>query len=651
MIKTMQKLGLLLSLCLTLLISNTGWTLEGIVPAPTSDTPSASGGIKPSGFSNLFGNGEQASGVVDFLPVEQAFIPTVGLMDDHTLLVQWYIEKGYYLYRNKLTFQAPPQSTLLLDKPKFPIGKIKNDEFFGKMEIYNHSIEVQIPVLNMPASGIFDLQLNYQGCAEAGICYPPETKTLSINVADAYLKHSSQYQDTAKILEANAAPASALAPEKLSEQDRVTQLLQESNLLWIVLSMFALGILLAFTACMYPMIPILSSIIAGEGTKITTLRAFTLSVVYVESVAVVFAGLGILSATLGAGVQAWFQHPAVIAGFAAIFVALALSMFGFFHIQMPSALQSKLNDLSNNQRGGSLIGVALMGMLSALIVGPCAGPVLVGALAYISQTGNEFLGAIALFSLANGMGLPLVIIGTTEGTLLPKAGAWMDSVKHVFGVIMLAVANLMLERILPGAVSLLLWALLLIITAIYMGALEKLPDVSTGWRKLQKGLAISMLIYGSAAMIGSASGGHDILNPLKSLSTPASVATGSGEHLVFKRIKTLDDFDRELAAAKANGQTLMLDFYADWCTYCIKMEDYTFSDAKVKAVLADTILIQADVTHNDQDDKALLNHFNLYAPPAILLFNTKGEELADFRVVGFKDAGDFVTHLNQAWAK
>ena len=646
----MQTLGLIFSLIVSIFFGSLAVAIEPITSPDI--VPSASGGIKPqSAFANLFGNATDSSGLGKFLPVEQAFIPTIGLLDENTLLVQWYIEPGYYLYRDKLRFEAAANSNLLLQKPKFPIGKIKNDEFFGKIEIYNHNIEVQIPLQNIPPSGSFEVTLYYQGCAEAGICYPPESKTLSVAVADPYLKSSSKYQDTAKTLTLKPATSDAFSAEKLSEQDRITQLLQEGNLLWIMVSMFAIGILLAFTACMYPMIPILSSIIAGEGEKITTARAFTLSLVYVESVALVFAGLGILSASLGAGVQAWFQQPAVIAAFAAIFVALALSMFGFFHLQMPSALQSKLTELSNNQRGGSLIGVAIMGVLSALIVGPCAGPVLVGALAYISQTGNEVLGAIALFSLANGMGLPLLIIGTTEGKLLPKAGAWMDSVKHVFGVILLAVAILMLERILPGAVSLLLWALLLIITAIYLGGLEKLPDIASGWRKMQKGLAVSMLIYGSAAMIGAASGGHNILNPLQNLSAPSAVGSAPAEHLALIRIKSLDDFDRELAAANANGQTLMLDFYADWCTYCIKMEDYTFPDPKVKAALTNTRLIQADVTHNDREDKELLNHFNLYAPPAILFFNKNGKELKSFRVVGYKDASDFSAHVNQAWAQ
>jgi thiol:disulfide interchange protein DsbD len=305
-------------------------------------------------------------------------------------------------------------------------------------------------------------------------------------------------------------------------------------------------------------------------------------------------------------------------------------------------------------QGGTLVGVATMGVLSALIVGPCAGPVLIGALIYTSQSGDYLTGALAMFALGNGLGAPLLVIGTSGGKLLPKAGGWMDTVKAVFGVILLGVAILMLERLLPGPVTMALWALWLIIPAIYMGALDSLPPGVSGWRRLWKGLGIAMLVYGIILIIGATTGARDPFNPLRNLGTgvisgSTDSAQHSSQHLRFERIKSVADFEQALADSSARGRPVMLDFYADWCTYCIKMEDYTFSAPAVQSALADTTLLQADVTANDEEDLALLNHFGLFAPPAILFFDDTGNELRASRLVGFKDAEDFLKHLESTF--
>jgi thiol:disulfide interchange protein DsbD len=446
-----------------------------------------------------------------------------------------------------------------------------------------------------------------------------------------------------------AATSAGISPA--TEQDDIVRVLQESDLTWVMLFFFGAGVLLAFTACMYPMIPILSSIIVSHGKNITATKGFLLSFVYVQALALTYAVVGVVSAQAGAGVQAFFQNPWILGVFALIFVGLALSMFGFYNLQLPAFLQTRLSETSNRQKGGSVFGVAVMGMLSALIVGPCAGPVLIGALIYTSQSGDYLTGALAMFALGNGMGAPLLLLGATGGKFLPRAGGWMNTVKCVFGVILLGVAILLLERILPGPVTLMLWALLLIVPAIYMGTLDSLPEGASGWRKLWKGLGAAMLVYGMILILGAATGARDPFNPLRNLTSAITNSTGGSftpSHLAFQRIKSIGDFNAALAASSNQGKPLMLDFYADWCTYCIAMEDYTFSDQRVQAALANTTLIQADVTANDETDLALLNHFNLFAPPAILFFGPDGHERRNYRLIGFKDADEFLRHLEQA---
>ena len=585
----------------------------------------------------------------EFLDPDAAFRVNVSEASPGELLIRWDIAEGYYLYRDKLDIRLLAGDGVTAGPVSLPEGEIKHDEFFGDVQVFHHEVEARLPLQRASGAATeVSVQLGYQGCAEAGICYPPIKKQLTLSLA------AFNPDDAAP----GAAVASSVTPEKLpgsSRQDDIARVLQESSLAWVVLFFFGAGLLLAFTACMYPMIPILSSVIVGHGKSITAGSAFILSLVYVEAVAVTYAVIGLVSAQIGAGVQAFFQNPWILGGFALIFVALAMSMFGFFHLQLPSSLQAKLSETSHRMKGGSLVGVAFMGVLSALIVGPCAGPVLIGALLYTSQSGDYLTGALAMFALGNGMGAPLLVICTSGGKLLPKAGMWMNTVKAVFGVILLGVAILMLERILPGPVTLMLWALLLIIPAIYLRALDALPEGASGWQRFWKGLGVALLVYGVILIFGATTGARDPLNPLRNLNTavtlPGGTAGHTSQHLQFKRIKNVADLEQAVQASSATGKPLMLDFYADWCTYCIKMEDYTFSDPTVQAALAEVTLLQADVTANDTEDVALLNHFNLFAPPAILFFGPDGQELGDARLVGFLDAGEFLEHLQNGFGK
>jgi thiol:disulfide interchange protein DsbD len=582
------------------------------------------------------------SGADEFLDPDEAFQASVTETQPGMLLVRWTIADGYYLYRDKLEVRLVEGPGITLGAVDLPPGETKHDEFFGDVQVFHHEAEARIPVQGGSDSAAeITLQVAYQGCAEAGICYPPIKKLINVALAASGIGEAKADTTTP----ATKRPGVAV---NTTRQDDVVRVLEESSLVWVVLFFFGAGILLAFTACMYPMIPIISSIIVGQGKEITTGKAFILTLVYVEAVALTYAAIGVISAQAGAGVQAFFQNPWILGFFALVFVALALSMFGFFHMQLPASWQSKLHSTSHKMKGGTLLGVVVMGVLSALIVGPCAGPVLIGALIYTSQSNDYLTGALAMFALGNGMGLPLLVICTTEGKLLPKAGGWMDTVKAIFGVILLGVAILMLERILPGPVTLMLWALLLIIPAIYMRALDALPEGVSGWRRLWKGLGVAMIVYGIILIIGAATGARDPFNPLRNLNKTTTTAvdgTHASQHLQFQRIKSLDDFSAALQDSSSRGKPVMLDFYADWCTYCLKMEDYTFSDPAVQQALANVTLLQADVTANDATDLALLNHFGLFAPPAILFFDTNGQERRSHRLVGFMDAGDFLEYL------
>jgi thiol:disulfide interchange protein DsbD len=425
--------------------------------------------------------------------------------------------------------------------------------------------------------------------------------------------------------------------------------LRSGNTLLTLAIFFGAGLLLAFTPCVFPMIPILSGIIVGQGEDITTRKAFYLSLVYVLAMALTYTVVGILVGLSGENIQAWFQNPWIIGSFAIIFVALSFSMFGFYELKMPASIQSKITNMSNSQQGGNIIGVSIMGFLSALIVGPCVTAPLVGALIYIAETGDAVLGGMALFSLSMGMGAPLLVIGASAGKFLPKAGAWMDAVKAVFGVLLLGLAIWLLERVAPAAFTMALWSALIIVSAIYMGAVDSLGDSSNGWKKLWKGLGVLLLIYGIIILLGLASGNRNVFQPLKGLASSSNATSQQAEHLTFTQIKGVDGLNAELAKAKKAGKTVMLDFYADWCVSCKEMEHFTFSDPSVLKALRNVVLLQADVTPNDDKDTELYKHFGIIGPPSIMFFGVDGVERKNYRVIGYMKADEFAQHIKRAF--
>lgn len=581
------------------------------------------------------------AGEDDFLAPEQAFRPEVAL-ENQMVVVRWQIAPGYYLYRDKVGIMATHGAAVQLGALQLPPGEIKEDETFGKVAVFHNELIARVPyTLSRPGITQLDLELKYQGCAERGLCYPPQKQPVSLA-----LTADGANTPTVVLATAPVTPPTVAAAQ--SEEEQISQILQQSNLAYTLLAFFGFGLLLSLTPCVFPMLPILSGIIVGQGAAMTTQRAFVFSLVYVLAMALTYTLAGIAAGLFGANLQAAFQDPRIIIAFSLIFVALSLSMFGFYDLQMPASIQSRLTQFSNAQQGGTLIGVAIMGFLSALIVGPCVAAPLTGALIYIGQTGDALLGGLALFALSMGMGVPLLIVGTSAGRWLPRAGGWMEATKAIFGVMMLGVAIWMLERIIPGEMTLALWAALCIVSAIYLNALDSLSPTASGWQKFWKGLGVILLAYGLMLLIGSALGGKDPMQPLGALAArEGSTAQAATPHLNFIRVRNPAEFEQELAAAQAQGQPVMLDFYADWCISCKEMERYTFAKPEVQQALAGFRLLQADVTANHADDQALLKRFGLFGPPSILFFGRNGQEQRALRVVGFKDAPAFITQIQQ----
>ncbi|MFZ2542339.1 MAG: protein-disulfide reductase DsbD, partial [Gallionella sp.] len=568
-----------------------------------------------------------------FLPPDQAFSLDVLVRDAYTLQANFRITPGYYLYRDKISFEVGDKAVKITGV-NLPKGEIKQDPNFGSTEVFHQSFQAAITLARDPAAGAETINMNasYQGCSEEGLCYPPITPVMRINLPDAKTGRLSPPVMT------EASPTQ-LQPFQ-SEGSQIAQLFSDGSFWLIVSFFFGAGLLLAFTPCVFPMIPILSGIIVGRGHKITKVHAFILSLTYVLGMAITFAAAGVAAGYSGSLISNALQTPWVLGSFSAVFVLLSLSMFGFYELQLPTALQSKLSDTSNKLHGGHLSGVFVMGALSAIIMGPCVAAPLAGALLYIGQTNDALLGGIALFALAMGMGAPLLLIGTSAGVLLPKAGAWMEAVKRFFGVMLLALAIWIIQPLLPISAQMLLWAALLIFSGIYLHALDSLPHNANGWHKLFKGVGLIALLLGVAYLIGALSGAHDILRPLGTVGRTSSKVPAT---LQFSRIKDIAEFDQRLTQAK--GQTVMLDFYADWCVSCKEMERFTFSDTTVQAKLKPALLLQADVTPNSEANKALLKRFGLYGPPGILFFDAQGREQSDFRVVGYQDATQFIKTL------
>ena len=587
-------------------------------------------GVHPPDLAAVVAGDRNAGG---FPPPDQVFHFSAYAKDANTIEAQWRIADGYYLYRQKFHF-ASSDPNVALGAPDFPQGQIESDQYFGTQEIYRQSVTAMIPVTRSSGDSRVPLAVTYQGCADKGLCYPPITKTVEINFS------------------APGAPAAAVTstlaanPPPVAQQNRLAELIRAGNLAWVLLVFLGLGIALCFTPCVLPMIPIIAGLIAGQHNKPSTLRAFWLSLTYVIAMALTYTVAGVVVALLGANVQAWFQNPWIVSVFALIFVLLALAMFGVYQLQMPSALQSRLVSLSNTQRGGAFAGVGVMGVLSALIVGPCITAPLVAALLVIGQSGDPLRGGLSLFALGLGMGVPLLIVGTSAGKWLPKAGAWMTAVKYFLGVLLIAVAIWFLSRILPGAVTLALWAALAIACGVYL-LLQKTG--APGWRRAWQSVGVVVGIYGVVMLVGAASGAQDPLQPLARFTQHAS-GVSDIEGLQFTRIKTVADLDQAVAAASARHQTVMLDFYADWCVSCKEMRQDAFRNQNVIAALGNTRLLEADVTANDAADQVLLKHFGIYGPPSIMFFNDRGQELRDQRVVGYMDAQDFALRVRQAFA-
>ncbi len=600
----------------------------------------------------------------------EAFVPSVTKASNGQISVQWFIQPGYYLYRDKIQAQIKDAGNASIASIEIDRGNMQTDAFFGDVEVLREVPGARIELDNASGLQKVNLEVFYQGCADIGVCFPPESRVLPVLFADT--GNNSESNTVAMVGDAGSGTDGGGATQSaqsnavvsnvansavqsasqntlpVTEQDRLTRLLEAGNLGLIALAFYGAGLLLAFTACVYPMIPILSSLIVGHGEKISTAKAFSLSAVYVMSMASVFAVLGILVGLSGYNIQPLFQNPWVLTAFAALFVVLALSMFGLFQLQMPSALQAKVTEISNKQSGGTYTGVAVMGVLSALIVGPCVTPPLVAALAYIAKTGDATIGGIALFAIGIGMGTPLLLIGTSLGKWMPKAGGWMDTTQRIFGVILIGVAIYMLSRFLPASLIMMMYAVLAIFTGVYFGATDRLDSDSRGSQRLGKSFGLVAVIYGVVLMVGALAGNTSMLSPLRGVvgqQTAQNSAGGNEQHVSFQRIKSEADLSNVLAQAKSQGRPVMLDFYADWCVSCKEMEAFTFPDSRVREQLSDAILIQADVTKNDADDKALLKKFGLFGPPGIILYDRAGVELTAGRVVGYMPAAKFSEHL------
>lgn len=595
-----------------------------------------------------FGGSRELTGRSDPLPPEQAFRVETIALGPGELLARFTVHPDYYLYRDSIEFEAEAAGVDIAGMT-LPEAVAVSDEYFG--DTFAYFGEVEIPLaLARPAGPAADLALavRFQGCQTDGICYPPMARTIAVGVpaADTAIEPPSvaAQAPTTSAEPVAVSPSSGADSIPESEQDRLARLITEQPMALTLALFVLLGIGLAFTPCVFPMIPILSGIIAGEGENITRAKAFALSLTYVLAMALTYTAVGVIAALMGYNVQAAFQNPWVLSTFALIFVALALAMFGFYNLQMPASVQARLTEISNRQSGGSLIGAGIMGFLSAIIVGPCVTAPLIGILIFISQTGDAVLGGSVLFALSIGMGLPLLAIGIGLGHWLPRAGGWMESVKAVFGVGLLALAIWMLERIVPGAVTMLLWGALAVASGVYLGALTRLEPGAGGWRKLWQALGVVLLTLGIMQFIGAAAGGSDWLRPLKPFTgAGGSSATAVVAPVEFTEVDDLDQLERAVAAAR---RPVFLDFYADWCLDCKRMERSTFPDPAVASAMGEFDLLKIDMTDFSDRHQKVLNEFGLIGPPAYLFFN-KGVELDRYRMFGFMPPDEFVAHLER----
>lgn len=579
----------------------------------------------------------------EFLPPEQAFVLTAELRDAGTVKLHWRIPPGYHLYRERLSFTGPG-----VGQPVLPAGQRKFDENFGKeMETYYNALDLDVPV---SGGAPFTLTVGYQGCADAGLCYPPEVRSFTINpaalgVLTALASGAADAQPATAATGATVATPAATAPEHPEDDASLAQRMLQGGSVWRIGGAFLVfGLLLSFTPCVLPMVPILSSIIVGEGS-VTRRRGLLLATAYSLGMALVYTALGVAAGLAGEGLAGALQKPWVLLTFGALLFALALSMFDVYQLQLPGALQSKLSASSGRQSGGKIAGVFIMGALSALIVGPCVAGPLAGALLYISKTGNAVTGGWALFAMATGMSVPLLLTGLSAGSLLPRAGAWMNHVKTVFGLMLIAVAIWMIGPVLPVTASMALWGAFAILCALFLrpGAAVA-PGAGIG-AYATRALGVVFLLAGLFQLIGAASSGTDVLQPLAHLRGGAGDASASHAEPRFTRVRTVAELDQLLATTT---QPVMLDFYADWCVACKEMERMTFADSRVAAAMRGMRLIQVDVTANNADDRALMKRFQLFGPPGIILFNASGQEVPQARVIGFMPPAPFLRQLQRS---
>jgi thioredoxin:protein disulfide reductase len=590
------------------------------------------------------------------------------------VIARWTMPDGYYLYRHafaaKVRDGAGGQgvANVVLGDPEIPAGLAKVDDYFGDVEVYYGQATLQVPIL--AGGGDFEVGITYQGCADAGLCYPPETRWVPVSLATEWERSpdrdlsewerspdrdpaSSRSGDRSHTDNPDRSYTESSLPTTLTEDRRLAALLADSGLATALLLFFIGGVGLAFTPCVLPMVPILSSIIVGQEGTLTRGRAFRLSLSYVIGMALTYAAVGTLVGLFGAGLnlQAALQSPPVLIGFAAMFVALSLSMFGFYELRLPARWQNALNTFGDRVGGGRHTGVLVMGSLSALVVSPCVSAPLAGALIYLSTTGDAVLGGTALLALGLGMGVPLLIIGASGGHLLPRSGAWMNAVKAVFGVGLLAVAIWLLERVVPAGVTLALWAGLAIGVGVYLGALDFAPR--NGWPQLWKATGAFAFIYGVLLLIGAASGAEDPLKPLARFGVAAAAGPGAtvAAAPAWRPVRNLAEVRAQLADAGATGEPVLLDLYADWCISCKVMERSVFPRPEVAARLRQFRLLKADVTRNSPEDQELLQAFGLFGPPSMVFFGSDGAELADTRIQGEIAAGPFAEHLGAVLAR
>ncbi len=588
----------------------------------------------------------------ELLEPEKAFRFSARVLDASNIEVRYQIAEGYYLYRERFAFAAEP-AAVKLGAAQIPQGKMKKDEFFGEVQTHRGEIKIVVPVTE-GADGKVALIATSQGCADVGVCYVPMDSKIQLTMAGGAAMVAAGSGAAAggdplsRLLGQgdNKTPAAAIA-----EDSRVASLFQGS--LWLLIaSFFGFGLLLSLTPCVLPMIPILSGMIVGRGAAMTRLHGFMLSVAYVLGMAVTYALAGVAAGLSGAMLSAALQNPWVLGSFAVVFVTLAMAMFGVYELQLPANLQTRLSETSNKLPGGKYTGVFVMGVLSALIVGPCVAAPLAGALLYISQSRDGVLGGAALFAMALGMGVPLLAVGASAGALLPKAGPWMNTIKRFFGVLLLAVAIYLVSPLIPLAVEMLAWAALLIVTAVHLRVIDPLPQHAHGFQRFAKGIGVIALLAGTAFMVGAFSGAKDILRPLSGLVAGVTSAPGvpgtpvAGEPL-FKRVTTGVELDAALKAAAISGKPLLHDFYADWCVSCKEMERFTFADEQVKQRLAGMVKVQVDVTANNAEHQALLKRFRLFGPPGIIFFDKNGKEINGLRVIGFQNAEKFAGVLDE----